>query len=197
MSRLDEIDIPFLRQMERESPWLKLGGVVGRGLERVVLAEFLLQVFAWRKGQRSPTLRPGPWRCSFVLARGLAVQPIVQIAPDAEGYLPAGGNISDWSVSRGVGPSEQALPGLVCYSNRWHPSLTLPWLADQVGRILVGEVLNLEARPLSLAGRDFQAEALAQGKLPTQVIPYTRRELLYLQTSVPQADGREIEFHED
>jgi hypothetical protein len=119
----------------------------------------------------------------------------VRIQPDAEGYLPAGGNISDWEVGRGPGHSGEAIPGLVCYADRWNPQLTLAWLAYQVARIVVGEVLNLEARPLSVRGRDFQAQALAEGKLPTQVVSAPSAAILFLQPPSEGAADGGIEFH--
>lgn len=90
----------------------------------------------------------------------------------------------------------EIIPGLVCYCDHWNPQRTLAWLAYQVARIIVGEILNLEARPLSLRGRDFQADALGQGKLPTEVISAPPPAILYLQPSSPEPTHGEIEFDE-
>ena len=109
---------------------------------------------------------------------------------------PAGGNISDWTPHRGPRGDEHMLPGAVCYADRWHPRLTLAWLAHQVAQILVGAVLNFEAQPLSRRGRDVQAKALAEGTLPTEVISVPQRKLLYLDVSGDEvnSESREIEF---
>jgi hypothetical protein len=88
-------------------------------------------------------------------------------------------------------------PGLVCYADRWDPThVTLAWVVFQVARIVAGEVLNLEARPLSKSGRDFQAAALARGELPTHVVSTPRSELLYLQPASSPLPAMGIEFHD-
>ena len=198
MSRVDDVDIPGLRQLDADHDWFEMGRVIGRGLQRTITATLRLQVFAWRRGQNRPELRSGRWNTSLVLARGMAIQPLALVRPDDAGFLPAGGNISDWAPHRDPRGGEHVLPGAVCYSDQWNPQRTLAWLAHQVTRILVGEVLNLEARPLSRRGRDFQAEALARGELPTQVITEPRREALFLDMPVSElnSDRCEIEFHD-
>ncbi|MGA2068501.1 MAG: hypothetical protein ABSG86_26240 [Thermoguttaceae bacterium] len=193
--RLDEIDMPCLDRLQAECSWFRVGQVFGRGLERMVSAELDLRAFAWKEGDVTPTLRPGLWKVQILLARGMAVQPLVRVQPDPEGYLPAGGNISDWEVGRAPCHAGEMIPGLVCYADRWNPQFTLAWLAYQVARIVVGEVLNLEARPLSARGRNFQADALAEGKLPTQVIPSPPPAILFLQAPDDEPADREIEFH--
>lgn len=197
--RIDAIDLPGLDQLQAECPWFRMTRVLGRAAERVVLAEYRVRAFAWQRDQRTPTIRSGPWPSQFVLTRGMALQPLVRVLPDAEEYLPASGNISGWEAQADRGRRGEAMPGLVCYADRWDPQLTLAWLAYQVARILVGEVLSLEARPLSVRGRDFQAEALAQGKLPTEVIRAPAATLLVLQASGERSEepsDAEIEFDE-
>jgi hypothetical protein len=194
--RLEEIDIPSLERLQEECLWFRNGRAVGRGLERMISAEFDLQAFAWQEGQAQPTIHQGSWKLQILLARGMAVQPLVRFLPDAEGYLPVSGNISDWEVGRGVRHLGEIIPGLVCYCDHWNPQRTLAWVAHQVARIAVGEVLNLEARPLSARGRDFQAAALGQGKLPTQAISAPSPAILYLQTSGEGPARGEIEFHD-
>jgi hypothetical protein len=194
--RLNEIDIPSLARLQEECSWFRVGRIFGRGPERMVSAELNLQAFAWKEGDVTPMLRPGSWKMQILLVRGMAVQPLVRIQPDAAGYLPASGNISDWEVGRSPRHNGEVIPGLVCYADRWNPQLTLAWLAYQVARIVVGEVLNLEARPLSARGRDFQAHVLAQGKLPTQVISSPPLAILSLQSPDGESTDREIEFHE-
>jgi hypothetical protein len=196
MSRVDEVEIGRLHELARDCDWFQFDRVYGRGLVQTIMVQLQLLVFAWRLGQDEPVLRNRAWSVSLNLARGMAVQPLVLIAADDEGYLPAGGNISDWTPHRGPRGDEHMLPGAVCYADRWHPRLTLAWLAHQVAQILVGAVFNFEAHPLSRRGRDFQAKALAEGTLPTEVISAPQRKLLYLDASGDEvnSDSCGIEF---
>ncbi len=110
--RLQEIDIPSLERLQAQCLWFHDGHVVGRGPEQMVAAELGLRAFAWQEGQPAPTIRPGSWKMQILLARGMAVQPLARILPDAEGYLPAGGNISDWDVGRGPAPRRRNHSGI-------------------------------------------------------------------------------------
>jgi hypothetical protein len=195
--RIDEIELPRLRQLQEECPWFHLGRILGQGSERLVSVEYDLRAFAWQEGELTPTIRSGPWDAQFVLTRGMALQPLVRILPNDERYLPVSGNISDWSTRGDPRRAREAIPGLVCYADRWSSDFTLVWLAYQIARIIVGEVLNLESRPLSLCGRDFQAEALARGELPTQAICAPSAAILLLHASVEEPCRKEIEFDDD
>jgi hypothetical protein len=199
MARLDDVDIPRLCQLEAAHDWFQCGRIIGRGPQRTVTSRLTVAAYSHlANDDDTPVVRPGPWNVSYVLARGMAVQPLVLVAPDDDHYLPVSGNISDWTPACVPTGGALALPGMVCYSDRWHPKFTLAWIAYQVARLLAGEVLNLEANPLSRQGRDFQADALAQGRLPTDVVSAPRPALLYLDAAAAAAesDHREIEFHE-
>jgi len=195
MSRRLDNDLAALEQLAADCDWLSQPLVVGRDLGRVIRMDFHLRAFAWRRGDPTPVIRCGDWPVQFLLARDLVVQPLVRILPDADVYLPAGANIVDWSSDLPPGV-DHPLPGLVCYAEEWNPQLTLAWLAYQTARIVVGEVLNLEARPLSVLGRDLQAAMLAQGQLPTQVIAAPPPEILCLNSSSREPLRREIEIHD-
>jgi hypothetical protein len=182
--------------MAAEHDWIAVGECIGSGPTRLITVEYRLQALASCEGQSTPIRQPGPWLASVALARGLACQPLVQLAASG-GYLPVSGNISGFGAGEGFGSAKPAPPGLVCYAERWDPTqLTLAWVVFQVARIVVGEVLNFEAQPLSKSGRDFQASALARGDLPTDVVSAPRSELLYLQPKNAPLVASEIEFHE-
>ena len=97
MSRVDRVEIGRLRQLAEGCDWLEFVRVYGRGLERTIMVKLHLRVLAWCSGQDEPDLRTGVWSVSLNLARAMVEQPLVLVAPDDEGYLPAGGNISDWT----------------------------------------------------------------------------------------------------
>jgi hypothetical protein len=191
---LDQHDIPGVRQMAAEHDWLDLGECIGSGSTRSISVELHVKAYAARQGDGEPVIRPGPWQTHVALARGLACQPLVQLAP-TDGYLPVSGNISGFPAEHHPAGLPAAPAGLVCYADRWDPTrLTLAWVVFQVARIVGGEVLSLEAQPLSLTGRDFQALAFAQGALPTHVVATPRSDLLFLQPASDPLAHHGIEF---
>jgi hypothetical protein len=142
-------------------------------------------------------IHPGPWHVRILLEHALVVQPTVRILPSADDFLPVGANILDWLDGYDTQACRE-LAGAVCYAEHWYPQLTLVWIAYQTARIVVGELLNLEAAPLSMRGRDFQAAMLAEGKLPTQVLtapPAAMLSVNGLNTDLQHND--EVEFLED
>lgn len=187
--RVDLIDLPALEAIVSECNWLRFRGVTGSGFSRLINLELDVPVYAWRKEDTEPSLHSGPWNISLVLARGVALQPQVQVAGH-DGYLPAGGNISDWWTVRG------AFPGLLCWADRWDASrYTLGWVVYQSAMIVTGQAIGLEAQPLSRRGRDWQAEALRAGLLPSHRITRPADRWLLVQESEPtelKQDG--IEF---
>ena len=192
--RLDQVDIPRLRQMAAEHDWLELGECIGSGPTRFVNVELHVEAYAARHGEGEPVRLPGPWQTHVALARGLACQPLVQLTP-CDGCLPVSGNISGFAMGHHPARSQRVPAGLVCYADRWDPTrLTLAWVIFQVARIVGGEVLSLEAHPLSLSGRDFQAAAFARGELPTHVVSTPRWDLLFLQPASDSLASSGIEF---
>jgi hypothetical protein len=183
--------------MAAEHEWLELGECTGSGPTRSINVELHVKAYAARESESEPVLRPGPWRAHVALARGLACQPLVQLAP-SQAYLPVSGNISGFPIGHHPAGSQAVPAGLVCYADRWDPTrLTLAWVLFQVARIVGGEVLNLEARPLSLSGRDFQAAGFARGDLPTHLVSTPRSDLLYLQPASAPLASSGIEFLDD
>jgi len=191
--RLDDCEIPRLGRLEQGHKWFALQGVIGHTTARLVRVILNVQAFAWRREDQEPVLRPGPWQVMIALVNGLVVQPLVRIAPDGEGFLPASANISDWWT-----PAGAAGAGLVCYAGRWEPTrLTVVWIVTQVARIVAGEVFHMEAAPLSRRGRDWQAQAASQGRLPACVVPPVPDDLLFLLPAdgmSRQREPHEIEF---
>ena len=187
--RVDLIDLPALEAIVSGCSWLSMNGVTGSGYSRLINLELNVPAYAWRKEDTTPTLHSGPWNLSLVLARGVALQPQVQVTGNY-GYLPASGNISDWWTVRG------AFPGLVCWADRWDASrYTLGWVVYQSAMVVTGQAIGLEAQPLSRRGRDWQAEALKQGLLPSHRITRPADRWLLVQESEPtelKQDG--IEF---
>ena len=182
--RIDKVEIPRLKQLESDCPWLQLRRVLGRGSARLLDVSLNVQAFAWRPQDIEPTLQPGPWHIQSALANGMLVQPMVRIVPNADGFVPASGNISDWTEGNEISA------GLICYSARWDPTRhTLAWVMYQVARIVSGEVFHMEAGPLSRRGRDWQAEALTLGKLPVFVLPPVSEDLLFLGPRVEASHG--------
>ncbi len=192
--RLDQVDFPCLQRMAAEHAWIGLSELIGSGWTRFIRCQLYVEAFAAGPGEDEPVRLPGPWRTDVALARGMGCQPLVQIAP-CDGRVPVSANISGFPASHDPVGSHPAPAGLVCYVDRWDPTrVTLAWVLYQVARIVGGEVLNLEARPLSKSGRDFQAAALARGELPTHVVSTPRRELLYLKPASTQLASLEIQF---
>jgi hypothetical protein len=182
--RIDKAEIPRLKQLESDCNWFHLRRVLGHGRTRLLDAELNVQAFAWRPQDIEPILQPGPWHIQIALANGLVVQPMVRIVPNAAGFVPAGGNVSDWTEG------DEVSAGLVCYSSRWDPTRhTLAWVVLQVARIISGEVFHMEAGPLSRRGRDWQAEALTLGKLPACVLPPVPEDLLFLCVQAEASHG--------
>lgn len=173
--RIDRVEIPRLKRLKRDCNWLELRRVLGHGSARLLDVDLNVPAFAWRSQDVEPALQPGPWHIQIALANGMLVQPMVRIVPNAAGFVPAGGNVSDWTEGNEI-PA-----GLVCYSSRWDPTRhTLAWVVHQVARVIAGEVFHMEAGPLSRRGRDWQAEALTLGKLPACVLPQISEDLLFL-----------------
>ena len=187
--RADLIDLPGLKAIASECDWLVMSGVIGSGSSRIINLQLDVSAYAWRKEDTKPSLHLGPWNVSLVLARGLALQPQVQVTGN-DSYIPASANISDWWSVRG------AFPGLVCWADRWDASrYTLGWVIYQTAMIVTGQAIGLEAQPLSRRGRDWQAEALKQGLLPSDRITRPADRWLLVQESAPKQlkqDG--IEF---
>ena len=188
-SRVDSVDLPALQAIASEHSWLGMNGVTGSGYSRLINLELNVPAYAWGQEDTEPRLHPGPWNLSVVLSRGVALQPQVQVTGN-DGYLPASANISDWWAVRG------AFPGLVCWADRWDASrYTLGWVVYQSAMLVTGQALSLEAQPLSRRGRDWQAEALKQGLLPSHRITRPADRWLLLRESEPtelKQDG--IEF---
>ncbi|MDM8008754.1 MAG: hypothetical protein QUV05_21665 [Phycisphaerae bacterium] len=173
--RLDRVEIPRLKQLEGDCNWFQLHQVFGRGIMRLLDLDLRVQAFAWRLQDIEPVPNAGPWHVQIALGNGMLAQPMVRIVPSAAGFVPASGNISDWTEGSEI-PA-----GLVCYSSRWDPTRhTLAWVVHQVARIISGEVFHLEASPLSRRGRDWQAQALTLGWLPACILPPVSAELLFL-----------------
>lgn len=182
--RIDKVEIPRLKRLEGECNWFQLNQVFGRGSVRLLNVELSVRAFAWRSQDIEPLPSAGPWHVQIALGNGMLVQPMVRVVPNAAGFVPAGGNISDWTEG------SEIAAGLVCYSSRWDPTChTLAWVVHQVARIISGEVFHLEASPLSRRGRDWQAQALTLGKLPACVLPAVSEELLLLCAETEASQG--------
>jgi hypothetical protein len=175
-----ERDLAALRSLEAECRWLEVVAAIGHGPTWYIVLGLRVPAWAWRAGE-APVLRPGPWQTHILLIRELLCQPMVKIRPDAGGFLPVSGNVSDWTSGATLLHEE----GLVCYADHWDPRLSLCSIAFSVVQIVVGQSFTLEARALSPAGRDWQSRAFESGKLPTCVVPSPRPELLCVESFNP------------
>ena len=193
--RVDKEELPRLEQLAERFSWFFVDRITGDGPSRMIRVLLDVPAFAACEGQLQPEVRPGPWPTRIMLSRGMAIQPLVQLE-SVEGYVPFGGHITGFGRRLLRSPADAAPPGLVCYASSWDSGRTLCWVATQTARLLTGEVLSLEAAPMSRAGRDFQAGALASGQLPTRVIAIPGPELLYLHALPAAANGLDIEFGE-